>query len=295
MKLALIVNPCSGDHNGTRKLPAIKAFLNKNKIHYDLHISAYQDHILEICSALDIGSIDGIAAVGGDGTNFHVINGLLASFEPADIPPIGILPAGSGNSFAKDLQIRTLETGLAALIRGCSKKVDVCSFTQKPNKIYFTNMAGLGFVTDAADTAQRFKFLKNASYIIGVLYRIMKPSFYHMELTIDGRVITGENCFVEFCNSRYTGGNMLMAPAAKIDDGLMDVVVAGRLSRTDMIAALPKIYKGTHIEHPAVQVIKAKKATIRTIPPKTLLPDGEILGTTPATVQVHPGLLRYFS
>ncbi|MCG8643105.1 MAG: diacylglycerol kinase family lipid kinase, partial [Desulfobacterales bacterium] len=280
MKVALVVNPCSGSHNGTRKLPAIKAFLNKKQIQYDLFISKYPGHIFQICSTLDIAAFDGIAAVGGDGTNFQVINGLLTSFEPADIPPVGILPVGSGNSFAKDLQIRSLENGLAALIRCRSSKVDVCSFSQKRRKIYFANMAGLGFVTDSADTARRFKFLKSVSYIVGVLHRIIKLSSHHMELIIDGRIITGENCFIEFCNSRYTGGNMLMAPAAKINDGLMDIVVTGKLSRTDLITTLPRIYNGTHITHPAVQVIKGKKATIRTIPPKALLPDGEILGTT---------------
>jgi diacylglycerol kinase family enzyme len=151
----------------------------------------------------------------------------------------------------------------------------------------------LGFVTDVAKTAQSFKKFGDFSYVLGVFYRTVKLNFHHMELEIDGKIISGENCFVEFCNSRFTGGNMLMAPDAKIDDGYMDIIVAGKFSRTGLLATLPKIFKGTHTEHPLVRSFKAKKATIKTWPEKTLLPDGELFGTTPSTITVHPRMVRY--
>jgi diacylglycerol kinase family enzyme len=171
--------------------------------------------------------------------------------------------------------------------------VDVCVFTQGRKKVYFVNLAGVGFVTDVAKTARKFKIFRDFSYLIGVFARTINLKFHHMELEIDGKIFSGDNCFVEFCNSRFTGGKMLMAPNAQIDDGFMDIVVAEKLSRTSLMAALPKIFRGTHIHHPAVRCFKARQAVIKTRPPKSLLPDGEIMGTTPTTVTVLPKLIRY--
>jgi len=114
-------------------------------------------------------------------------------------------------------------------------------------------------------------------------------------MEIDGRLISEKNCFVGICNSRYTGGNMLMAPAAKIDDGLIDIVVVKPLSKFSLIATFPKLFKGTHGGNPAVTNYQAKKISIHTTPAKTLLPDGELIGTTPTQITILPKRVRYFS
>jgi diacylglycerol kinase family enzyme len=79
------------------------------------------------------------------------------------------------------------------------------------------------------------------------------------------------------------------------NNGRFDVVVVGSLSRRSLVATFPKIFKGTHVENPAVRIYRAKTASVRTDPPKTLLPDGELFGSTPAQVAIHPRLVRYFS
>jgi len=128
-----------------------------------------------------------------------------------------------------------------------------------------------------------------------VFYRLMGLRFHRMQLTLDGQRFDADNCFVEFCNSRYTGGRMLMAPEARIDDGWFDVVVAGPLSRISLLTTFPKIFKGTHAENPAVRIYRAKRAEVFTDPPKALLPDGEIFGSTPTQITIHPQMIRYFS
>ena len=130
--------------------------------------------------------------------------------------------------------------------------------------------------------------------MIGVLYRLLGLTFHDMVLEIDGEVIRGKNCFVEICNSKYTGGNMLMAPEAAIDDGLFDAVVLSPLSRLSLISTFPKIFKGAHGKNPAVRFIKARSASVTTQPQKILLPDGEIFGTTPTDIAILPGLMRFF-
>jgi diacylglycerol kinase (ATP) len=293
MKIALIVNPESGGGRIDKLLPAIENKLLAGHIQYHIFTSLYHEHILKIISELKIENYDAIVAVGGDGTNFQMLNGLLTHHEPGKIPPLGIIPTGSGNSFAKDLNIHGYDDGICSILENNSIKVDVCSFTQAEKIIYFVNLAGFGFVTDVAKTAQKFKIFKDFSYLIGVFYRTIKLCFHNMELEIDGEMIKEENCFVEFCNSRYTGGNMLMAPDARIDDGLMDIIVTGKISKMSLLATLPAIFKGTHLSHPSVRHFRAKKAKIKTWPKKTLLPDGELLGTTPTNIKVHHKMIRY--
>ncbi|MBC2704374.1 diacylglycerol kinase family protein [Desulfobacula sp.] len=293
MKVALIVNPYAGGKKSGKLLPLIEKKLSLNRIDFHTYLSVYHGHILKITSELKTKDYDAIVSIGGDGTNFSVLNGLLTNFKSKNLPPLGIIPIGSGNSFAKDLNIHHYEDGIRSIVENNPRWIDVCSFTQAPKKFYFVNLTGLGFVTDVAETAQKFKCFGDFSYIIGVFYRTVKLNFHYMELEIDGKMISGENCFVEFCNSRYTGGNMMMAPDAKLDDGYMDIIIAGKLSRTSLLATLPKIFKGTHIEHPLVSSFKARKATIKTWPAKTLLPDGELFGITPTTINVHHKMIRY--
>jgi len=157
------------------------------------------------------------------------------------------------------------------------------------------NLMGFGFVTDVAGTAAGFNYLGDLSYVTGVLYRTMGLRFHKMTLEIDGEVITGENCLVEFCNSRYTGGDMMIAPEARIDDGFFDVVILSPLSRMSLLHTFPKIFKGTHGDNPAVRFIRGRSASVRTDPAKALLPDGEVFGTTPTEVTILPRHVRYFA
>jgi len=295
MTIALIANPCAGGGKGSRIISWVENNLRNNGIDYRIFITQHHGHAMEIASRLEPARYDGVVSVGGDGTNFHLLNGLLKTGNPNALPPMGIIPVGSGNSFALDLGIHSTKDGLRALFRGRTRSVDVCRFSQAGEFWYFVNLAGFGFVTDVAQTAHRLKRWGDFSYVLGVLYRLMGLRFHRMRLTLDGRHIDADNCFVEFCNSRYTGGRMLMAPAARIDDGWFDVIVVGSLSRISLLTTFPKIFKGTHGQNPAVRIFRAKTADVFTDPPKALLPDGEIFGSTPTRITIHPRMIRYFS
>ena len=294
MKVALIANPNSGRKNARKVIGEIENRLRSEGITLDLQLTRYHGHAEAIVRRMDIGQVDAIVSVGGDGTNYHVLNGLLRYHPDAVLPPLGIIPLGRGNSFALDLPIRSVGEGIDALIRQRTRPVDVCRFTQGRHVYYFVNLMGIGFVTDVAGTAARFNRAGDMSYVIGVFYRLMGLRFYRMDLEIDGETVSGQNCFVEICNSRYTGGNMLMAPDARIDDGWFDVVVTAPLSRVSLIATLPKIFKGTHGVNPAVRFIRGTSARISTGSRKTMLPDGEIFGFTPTDVSILPHRVRYF-
>ena len=246
-----------------------------------------------LLDGLALEGYDAVVAMGGDGTNYHVLNGVLNNLADRP-PPLGIIPVGRGNSFARDLNLFSINDGIDAIVGARTRPVDVCTLTQNKQRTYFVNVMGFGFVTDVAATAARFSQTGDFSYILGVLHRVLGLKTYALELVIDGKRIAGPNNFVEFCNSRYTGGKMLMAPEAKIDDGLFDVVVAGPVGRLSLIATLPKIFKGQHGENPAVRFYQGRQARAQTTPVKMLLPDGELAGSTPVEVGILPQHVNYF-
>jgi len=295
MKIALISKPPSGKKKLRHDMSQIIDTLEAQQIECDLFETEYHAHALKIVEELPVSQYDALVAVGGDGTNYHVLNGLLKFHADKKLPIMGIIPVGRGNSFARDLNIHSIEDGLAAVLRQKPRAVDVCRFRQGDDTFYFVNLMGLGFVTDVAQTAAGFSWMGDLSYVVGVLHRTIGLKFHELELEIDGKHINGRNCFVEFCNSRYTGGSMLMAPGAEIDDGYFDVVILEPLSRWNLLKTFPKIFKGTHVNNPQVTVVRAKKAIVRTSPAKVLLPDGEIFGVTPAAIDILPQKIRYFT
>ena len=294
MDIAIVANSRSGGRTTRPTGRDIDKRLASAGIRVQWHWTACHGHAEKIVRQLDIRQLDAVVAMGGDGTNFQVLNGLLRYHDHRALPPLGIIPLGRGNSFARDLPVITMADGLSAIIRQTTRPVDVCRFTCKGETHYFVNLMGLGFVSDVARTAIRFRRVGDLSYVIGVLHRMLRMRFHHMSLEIDGETISGRNCFVEICNSRFTGGGMLMAPDARIDDGLMDVVVAAPLSRASLLRTFPAIFNGTHGQNPAVRFIRGRSVRIATDPIKTLLPDGELFGTTPADIRVLPHHVRYF-
>lgn len=253
------------------------------------------DRLPEALCRLRPERFDAIFCAGGDGTHYHVLNGLIRRFGLDSIPPLGIVPLGRGNSFARDLNLLSVDDAAASIAEGKTRPVDLCRFRCNGREAFFTNLMGVGFVTDVAATAARFRRARELSYVIGVFSRLPALRPLHLKLEIDGRDFSGPYCFVEICNSRYTGGSMLMAPGARFDDGRFDVVMAGPMTRLELIRAFPLIYRGTHLSHPAVRVVRGASARIECDAPLGLLPDGELIGTTPVEIQVIPRCLNYFT
>lgn len=294
MKFLIIANPVSGGKKGEKRLPEIEMLLKKHGINYDIKKTQYHCHAESIIKNVDLKQYEAIALIGGDGTNCQVLNGLLKNHDHGILPPVAVIPTGSGDSFALDLGITNYKDGVKAIVENNIKPVDVLSFTFENGIFYCINMVGTGFVTEVAKIAAKFKWLQSLSYVVGVIYRIIFLKFHKVELKVNNEIISGEKCFIEFCNSRYTGGKMLMAPQAKIDDGYFDIIIASKLSRFKLLKAFPKIFKGAHLFLDDVKTIKTKKAKLITEKHETMLPDGEIFGTTPTEINILPKKVKYF-
>lgn len=256
------------------------------------HRTIYRFHATEIVKSLNLYETDTIISVGGDGTLFEIVNGLMNN-AGKKIPPVGIIPIGTGNSFAKDLKIFTLEDGIRAVKRNISRPVDIISFTTENSLYYFVNNLGFGFVADVSLSSESLKRLGYTAYAIGVLKEMTRLRSHKLTLEIDGKKYHHKANFCYFCNSVWVAGNMKISPNSRLDDGEMEIMVLNSVTRRELLKTFPKVFNGTHLSNPNVIVYKGKHVKASTVPEKFCNPDGEIFGVTPLEVSVLPSALQF--
>jgi len=293
VKLILLINPSAGKHKGVKTANQAIDTFQKQGIEVEFFYSEYQGHLIELTRKVVEKENQGIVAIGGDGTVFEVINGMMQADK--SLPnPLGIIPVGTGNSFSKDLSIHSTEEAIQNIISGKTRPVDLGKCRYKDQLFYFINVLGFGFVADIVKQALSYKKLGDLSYVIGVFLTLKNLESYQLDFEIDGINYQRENIFVEICNSRMTGGNMLMSPQTEIDNGYLDVVLLNKISKFGIVQAFPKIYKGTHISMKEVEVIRGKEMIFKPTVKKTLTPDGEIIGQTPIKLSILPRKIQIF-
>jgi diacylglycerol kinase (ATP) len=285
MKRLIIFNPWAGQGLAGKILPQIEAYLREIDLSYDILLTAHPGHGMELAETADFNDYCAIIAAGGDGTLFEVINGYFRNKSSARIP-IGVIPVGTSNAFVKDMELHDHDwkPALDIIKTGKTQKFDVGQFTNKGQSWYYLNILGVGLVADIVATANKLKALGSISYTLGSFYHIVRLKTFQVKLDLDGRLIERENVVVEISNSRYTG-NYLMAPAAKTNDGLLDITILGPKSRIGLMKSFPKIITGEHIHMEEVDCYQAKHIRIESNIPKILTPDGELMGSTP--VEIH--------
>ncbi len=295
MKIFYLCNPASHGGKGAKFFNLILNHFEKKNIILDSVQTKYAGHATEIIRELDFTKYDGIALSGGDGTLFEVINGYFANTSVKKIP-IGVIPVGRGNAFARDINLfpEKWENAVDAIAYRKTKWVDVGLCKTLDEKFYFINILGFGFVTDVAKTAFNLRVLGHLSYIIGVLYRTIFLKFYNLKIEADGKIFNRQNVFTEISNTCYTGKDFFMAPAAVIDDGYLDITLLNKLSRIKILQALPKIFTGDHVKMNEVESFKAKKIKIETEKPKLLTPDGQLTGSTPIEIECINNAIEVF-
>ncbi len=252
-------------------------------------------HATDLVAEADLEAFDGVIAVGGDGTLFEVLNGLYHK-APGERVPLGLVPTGTGNAFARDLGLLPgdWQKGIDIIAQNRPQRVDVGCVQSRSKTFYFLNIIGMGFAVDAGRAAKKLKILGNAAYTLGTLWETIKLKNYPLHVEIDGKDIKQDNIFIEISNSRYTGTSFLIAPDARIDDGLLDVTLLSRLPRRRLLRLFPTIYSGRHVLYEEVSTFQARHIRIHAPGGQLLAPDGEFCGHSPADISCLPGDLEIF-
>lgn len=295
MNIQLIYNPNAGSGRGGKFSPiVIDAFRKRGHTVIDYR-TLYRNHATEIAKHFDLNRCDAIVSVGGDGTAYEVLNGIMLNTSSDKRPPLGIIPLGTGNSFAQDLGMQQWQDGIIAVLKGKTRVADIMKFVSEGGVYYSLNSIGFGLPADVSATGNKYKkILGKSVYTVCAVGEIMRYKPHFTRLEVDGKVYEYQGAFTNFSNSCYFGGNMKISPNSVIDDGIIEIIVLENAPKNEIIKALPTVYKGEHLSNPHVKVYRGKHIKVETVPPKICNPEGEIFGVTPLEIDVLPKEIEFF-
>jgi YegS/Rv2252/BmrU family lipid kinase len=284
--IALIVNPSAGAGRALRALDPIAAALRRSGVAVHVERTRDLDHARELAgSAAEQGEV--AAALGGDGLVGAVADALRTAGGDG---VLGVLPGGRGNDFARVLGIPSdPAAAAAALVDGVERPLDLGEVGGRA----FIGIASCGFDSDANRIANETRLVRgNLVYAYGALRALLawRPAQFELELDGEQQSFTGYS--VAAANSKAFGGGMLLAPDAELDDGLIDVVTIGDVSRRRYVSQLPKVFKGAHVANPEVTIRQGRELRIAADRPFTLYADGDPIAELPATVRALPAAVR---
>ena len=298
--LALIVNPRAGRRADAR-LRRLREALAGAGLDHDLWPTAGPGDATRLARRLL--TEDGrrfLVAVGGDGTVHEVVNGMLdeEGRPHAAEAVLGVVGAGSGCDYIRSFDLPAGPAGAARLGGEKVRPVDVAriGFLDGGGRAavrYFANIAeaGLGAAT-AARAVRLPRRLGQSRYMVAFWAVLPGYKAGSVRIEVDGELAyEGRAVNVVLANCRYFGGGMHISPRSEPSDGALEVLVFnGR--KTDSFTLLPKVYRGRHVPHRNIVELRGRRVHVESEKPLPVEADGEVLGTTDATVELVPGALR---
>lgn len=312
MKIIILFNPYAGRGKAHHALDEAVAVLRRAGAELELRESPSAAHLIELAREASEIQPDIIVAAGGDGTVHCVLNGLVGSKVP-----LGIIPVGRGNDFARGLEIPFNTRAAAEVLlknklreidlaraRGSdsvpsksphlTREADVTVAEAGPWSVVYGCVAGVGFDSVvnrfANDRAGRLQ--GRFAYGWGILRCLKSYRAQPLKLTADDQTFHGEVMLAAVGNSTSYGDGVKITPRARLDDGLLDVCIVPAMSKWELLRWVPGAYSGRHLAHPTILYFQARRITLRSTARLELFADGEFLNELPATIEVIPRALR---
>ncbi len=290
-----IVNPAAGGgRRGTLLNPAIGR-LRAGGIEIEVASTRSPGQATEIARDAYRRGVRNFIAVGGDGTSYEVVNGLYPQALAGERPTLGFLPLGTGNSFLRDFSDKGVEYAIECLLARRSRLCDVMRLRHRTGTIYFINLLSMGFSADVATLRERrFSSWGELGYITSIFLTLARFNRRPFPVRVEDETMFDERgcLFLTFNNSKFTGGTMMIAPNAEINDGLVEYVRWGPIGRLGLIRNLPGLYDGTHIQHPLAERKAVRRIEFNLDQPVDVMVDGEVLTLHCQELDVLPGALN---
>jgi diacylglycerol kinase (ATP) len=283
-----VVNPAAGGDAAARLIPLAR-LLREAGAEMTVEYSRSLEHAAELARTA-AGRGDVVVAAGGDG----MAGGLAGALAGTD-GLLGILPAGRGNDFARQLRLPDDPERLAALLLAAEpRRIDAIEVTAPDGAVRVVAgsvYAGIDSVANAH--INRLTRLPGPlAYHLGPLRAIATWRPVSYRVTVDGELHEERGYTVVVANSGYYGYGLHIAPDAAVDDGLLDIVIIREAPKRLFFAVMRELPKGTHVRRPEIEVLRGREVVVESDRDLPYGADGELLGVLPASARVLPGALN---
>lgn len=287
-KTIFIVNPISANGRTSKRWTRLEKDLQEKGYIFDVAYTRRPMHAVDITrNALQTG-FERVIAVGGDGTINEVINGFYLGGEKISRnAALSVLPMGTGGDFTRHLNIkRDINYVYHLLEQDCKRACDIvhAKFTGwdgNPKERYYLNICDTGLGSETCASVNRSSKALGGflSFLLAALNSLITYKNRQLTVKVDGiEVFKGKSILTAVGNGKYFGGGVKIAPHAKIDDGLLDIVVIEDMSKWELLRNLPKAYKGEHLQHPQVKYFQGETVNLQSEEKIYLELDGESPG-----------------
>lgn len=299
-KVGVIANPTAGHGRAAKVIGEVQRLLRAAGLGVvDMSGAGYQQ-ALERSRAGLVAGLDAAVVVGGDGM-VHLGANVLAGTQV----PLGIVAVGSGNDGASalGLPVHDVEGSVRVIVEelraGRATDIDAVAVSRpgQPVLRWYVSALCTGLDAAVADHASRLSWPRGGGrYVRSVVTELLTYAPYGYRITADGQAWEQSGALVTVANTAMIGGGMKIAPQARPDDGLLDLVVANGIGRATLVRVFPKLYSGGHVDHPAVTIRRARNVLIEPAPghganPPVAIADGERVAPLPLQCDVHPAAL----
>lgn len=294
LPVPLIYNPAAGRGRAARRAASVSALLDTSGVANTALPSKARGDIEELVKrAIDDGHRRLIVA-GGDGSVHEAVNGIMACDRTVEL---GVIPIGSGNDFAKACVIPLFWEHATALLadRMTSRAPAINIDIGRCNGRYFANSTGIGFDARVSAVAEKIRLpIGDLVYLLGLGKALIDGvATPEMRIVFGKEELVGAVTVVNFANGPWVGGLFNIAPGARNDDGQLDLIYAGALTKMRVLSLVPRIVKGTHMAQREVRRFSIKSATVETPTPVLSHLDGEVQdAATLFNIDLLPGALR---
>jgi diacylglycerol kinase (ATP) len=286
--IRLIVNPSSGRGRGSAVAKQASQLLNKQGVTHAVMYSRSPDDPARLARESIRDGVTAVVGIGGDGLVSQVASELVKTDTP-----LGIIPAGRGNDFARGLGIPLDIAGACAtIVQGHQQRIDV----GQANGRYFFSVAVMGFAAEINRKANAFTSLRvNALYSLRTVATIFTDQPQLVTVTCGGRKRRGYSWRIAVGNTSSRARGMALVPAARPDDEQLDACIINGMGKFELLLCVfPKVFRGRHLYHTGVDTIRGRQMTIESDRPCEMYADGELIGPLPVTLQAVPHALSVF-
>ncbi|HRQ40675.1 MAG TPA: diacylglycerol kinase family lipid kinase [Chloroflexota bacterium] len=302
MRVKVILNPYANRWHAGEKLELVTGAFTAVNITPDIHVTQAPGEGTAVARQA-ASEFEAVVAAGGDGTINEVVNGLIQASGADPTLPFGVLPIGTANDLGDTIPLpRDLSQAVQIIANGHIRPIDAVRVSVHPGadghdiEHYFVNNCAIGMEPLVTLENTKIKRLSgNARYFVALVRALIKLRAWEMDIRFDeATTFSGPAILLSVCNGPRTGGIFQMAPGAQFDDGYFDYIFAPDMPKHTVLALLPRLFKGTHIQHPRVQHGRARHITITCQPGTPIHADGELIADAAIRIEYEllPGKVR---